>query len=337
MSAEQRVSVCIPTFNRAEMLKRAVASVQAQTEKRIEIVISDNASEDNTQQTAFELGKSDPRIRYVRNATNLGMVRNWNRCLSEAKAPLMCLLNDDDTLAPKAVETARAVLGRHPQAAILFGASRHRRDNGKVLRINRPFPRERILSPVEAHQAIWLRNNLQFAHAFFRTALACGVGGFSEEVNWNADTDFVLRLSARNSVAVTPVELGSYHVHAGQLTGTANKEVYRGMCRMVERVMNEVASQPELAALRTLAKGEYLSRYAVSMAESELRHGRPKQAQLFVERVGLLGLPSGMKHRILYYLLCASLALPGGSRAYQRLLVPVLRRINLWALRLGWE
>jgi len=108
-------SVCIPTYNRAGMLRRAIRSAQAQTERRIEILISDNASTDRTEDLVSGLAEADARIRYVRNARNLGMVGNWNRCLAEASAPVMCLLSDDDTLTPGAVAAGRDLLGRHPE------------------------------------------------------------------------------------------------------------------------------------------------------------------------------------------------------------------------------
>jgi len=320
-------SVCIPTYNRTQMLQRAVASAQTQTESRIEIVICDNASTDGTPEYAGLLVKKDPRVRYVSNVKNLGMVGNWNRCLAEASAPLICLLNDDDTLSPQAVEVGCDLLKRHPEVQIAFGASRHCRESGKLMRINRPFTEERVLLPVEAHRTIWLRNCFQLTHAIFRTEAARNVAGFSPEVGWNTDTDFMLRLTARGGAAVTPAETGTYYVHTGQLTGTSNKEVFRDMVRMVERVMEEVSDKPELAALRPLAESEYLSRYTIHFAAAALKRGRRKEAMEFLAQAWVLGLPSSRKHVAMYGILRVSLAVPGGAVAFKSFLAPVLSKV----------
>jgi len=320
-------SVCIPTYNREQMLQRAVSSAQAQTESRIEIVICDNASADGTPDTVAALIRTDSRIRYVRNDENLGMVGNWNRCLAEARAPLTCLLSDDDKLTHWAVETGRDLLNRYPEALMAFGANRHCRDSGPLLNINRPFSEERILSSLETHRNIWLRNCFRLTHALFRTEAARDIGGFFNEVGFCADTDFSLRMAARGPISVTPIEMGTYYVHSGQLTGTDNIQVHNWQRRMVEHVMSDVKDKPELAALRPLAEGEYLSRYAIHFAASALKRGRRKEAIDFLARAQVLGLPSSRKHMAMYGILRGSLAMPGGVLAFKSFLAPILSKI----------
>jgi len=309
------------------MLRRAIASAQAQTERRIEIIVSDNASDDGTADAVRTLARGDGRIRYVRNERNLGMVGNWNRCLAEARAPLMCLLSDDDTLAPAAVATGLDLLNRYGSAAIAIGARRHVHVGDGSTRLLRPFECERLLGPLEAHRIIWLRNCLPLTHGLFRTRPARAVGGFSEEVGWNADTDFLLRLTADAPVAVTPTEMGTYRIHDGQLTGTRNEAVYAGMERMVARVMEFVSGRRELAALRPLAEREYLSRYAIHFAAAAQRRGLRDEAAGFLARARARGLPSSRPHRWVYWSLRLSLAVPGGAEFFRFAASPLLRRL----------
>jgi glycosyltransferase involved in cell wall biosynthesis len=327
MTIEIVASICIPAYNRASLLQRAIESIRAQTETRIEIVVSDDASTDATPQVAQDLAAKDPRIRCLRNERNLGLVGNWNRCLAEARAPLMCLLNDDDTLAPEGIETGCRLLRRFPEAVMSAGASRHYRLTGELLRINRPFAEERLLSPVEAHRTIWLRNPWQISQFVFRTESARRIGGFYEPVGWCNDTDFILRMTARGLIVVTPVEMAAWYKHPGQLSGTRDRQMQEWRRRMVEHVMAEVKDNPDLAALRPLAEKGYLSSYAVYSAAAALKRGKTEECRKFLKVARSIGLPFNPRHKAMYFLLKASLAAPGGAAAFQAALAPILCRI----------
>src|SRR5215212_1118247 len=92
------LSICIPTFNRAATLARALASAQAQTFAELEIVVLDNHSTDDTEALVREAARSDERIRFVRHAENVGLGRNFSACIGEARGELVKLLCDDDWL-----------------------------------------------------------------------------------------------------------------------------------------------------------------------------------------------------------------------------------------------
>ena len=73
----------------------------------------DNASQDETE--AVVASFDDPRIRYLRNAENLGMVGNWNRCLAEARGELIANLCDDDLMLPDRLARQVAIFDAHPE------------------------------------------------------------------------------------------------------------------------------------------------------------------------------------------------------------------------------
>jgi len=134
-------------------------------------------------------------------------------------------------------------------------------------------------------------------------------------------------MAARASIAVTPVEMGDYFVHPGQLSGTNNRQVYRWQCRMVDHVMRDVRDKPLLAALRPLAEGEYLSRYAIHFGAAALKRGRSDEAAEFLASAQGLGLPRSKKHIAMYCLMRSALAVPGGVCAFKALLAPVLSKV----------
>src|SRR5665647_1226326 len=89
-------TIAIPTFNRAELLKRAIASARAQDYPSVEILIVDNASEDATQEICQALAAEDPRIRYMRQPRNVGPTRNFETGLENARGHYFMWLADDD-------------------------------------------------------------------------------------------------------------------------------------------------------------------------------------------------------------------------------------------------
>lgn len=97
-----KVTIAIPTYNRVRYVKRAVQSALNQTYKNVEIIVSDNASPDNTVE---EVGKfKDERLVIIKQVKNLGLAGNFNTCLNKATGEYFILLSDDDYLEPTAIE-----------------------------------------------------------------------------------------------------------------------------------------------------------------------------------------------------------------------------------------
>lgn len=96
MNTSPLVSVLIPTYNRKQLLKRALDSVLKQTYKNIEIYISDNASTDGTFEFMQELLKNDKRIIYSRREKNMGGLYNASEAYNHLKGKYGIVLCDDD-------------------------------------------------------------------------------------------------------------------------------------------------------------------------------------------------------------------------------------------------
>ncbi len=96
------VSIVLPTYNRAEVLPHAIASVLAQTYESLELIIVDDNSPDNT--FAVVNSFNDSRIRYVKNEPNLKLPRALNRGFSLAAGELLTWTSDDNLLCEDAIE-----------------------------------------------------------------------------------------------------------------------------------------------------------------------------------------------------------------------------------------
>lgn len=103
MEKEIKLSITIPTYNRCKLLKVAMDSVLSQWRDDIELLVSDNASVDGTEELMRDYCEKYP-ITYVRNPENLGAEKNFLNCFRMAKGKYVHLLSDDDLLIPGAIE-----------------------------------------------------------------------------------------------------------------------------------------------------------------------------------------------------------------------------------------
>src|SRR3954451_2358790 len=94
-----KISFLIPSKNRLDLLKHAVSSALAQPHREIEIIISDNASDENYKQYVASVG--DPRIVYYRQPAPVPVTQNWRTALSLATGDYVLMLGDDDALTPQ--------------------------------------------------------------------------------------------------------------------------------------------------------------------------------------------------------------------------------------------
>jgi glycosyltransferase involved in cell wall biosynthesis len=116
--SEPLVTVALPVYNGEAHLATAIDAIRRQTYRNLEILISDNASADRTQEIALAAAAEDPRIRYFRHDRNLGPQANFHHGLSERRGEYFMWAAHDDEKAPEFVAEAVAALQRHPTASM---------------------------------------------------------------------------------------------------------------------------------------------------------------------------------------------------------------------------
>lgn len=112
------VSICIPTYNRLEFLKKSLQSALNQTYENIEIVISDNS--DNEETKNYIECIDNKKIRYVKNIKNIGPFLNSNQAVFLSKGKYVKYLLDDDLLESTCVEKMVEVFERHPEVGVVM-------------------------------------------------------------------------------------------------------------------------------------------------------------------------------------------------------------------------
>lgn len=116
-----KVAVTILTYNSADHVGACVDSVLAQTTRDIDLIVVDNASDDDTVDRAT---RKHPNIPIVRQTRNLGFARAHNEAIGRADADYYLALNPDCRLAPDYVERLLSALGRHADAGYAVGKIR---------------------------------------------------------------------------------------------------------------------------------------------------------------------------------------------------------------------
>ena len=102
------ISVGLPVYNAADRLADAVHSVLDQDHERLELVISDNASTDATEEVCRELAAKDDRILYHRQPRNVGIVNNFVTAMRVARGEFFRWIGDDDRLEPTCLSAGLA-------------------------------------------------------------------------------------------------------------------------------------------------------------------------------------------------------------------------------------
>lgn len=115
------ISVGMPVYNGEDYIASSIQSILDQTYSDFELIISDNASSDGTEAICREFATKDSRIRYYRNAENLGAARNYNRLVDLARARYFRWSNADDLLHPTLHERCLEVLESNSAAVLSYG------------------------------------------------------------------------------------------------------------------------------------------------------------------------------------------------------------------------
>jgi glycosyltransferase involved in cell wall biosynthesis len=128
------VSVCIPTYNRAERLRRAIQRVLDCSYHELEIIISDNGSSDATQAVCAEFAARHPNIHCFHHATNQGPQKNFEFARAQARGKYFIWHGDDDYLAPDFIGRCVETLESDASLALVCGLGAYHRGDHLVTR-----------------------------------------------------------------------------------------------------------------------------------------------------------------------------------------------------------
>lgn len=151
MAGGPLVSVVVPTYNMGRLIGRTIRSYLEQSERDLEIIVSDNASTDDTEKVVTGIG--DPRVRYVRNASNIGMINNFNAGLALARGQFVTYVAADEfALVGNSLERRLELFRADPEVDFVWCGYdfEHEGDTQKVYTYDVKWPVGPVLSARDA-------------------------------------------------------------------------------------------------------------------------------------------------------------------------------------------
>jgi len=214
-----RVSILIPTYNRAHYLPQTIESALRQDYANLEVLLLDNASTDDTADVAARYGK-DSRFRSLRNDTNIGMVRNWRYGVYEcAKGEWFLLLSDDDYLIDDRYISKAMQIARPDSDVVIVYANGYILDEDSQTTIEITLPFAGI---VDGRQVFLSRDQVRpqdftLCNVMFRRAVAIEQDAFHNPNNLSCDSELFLRMSLLGRVGVCADRVSVYRRHSTNL------------------------------------------------------------------------------------------------------------------------
>jgi glycosyltransferase involved in cell wall biosynthesis len=218
------LSVIIPTHNRANLLKKAIESVRAQTFQEMEIIIINDASTDETEQLLHDLIKIDARIKVISNPTSLGGSKSRNKGIFASQGEWIAFLDDDDIWLPEKIEQQLKALHSNPRAVAASCA----------FIANYPFNiKKHITTPSNISvDNLLISNSLGGASVCIcSAALVKQIDGFDGHLKSAQDWDLWLRLRLMGEIISVNKALVQYQVHFNYRISNDMRAKYLGSRR----------------------------------------------------------------------------------------------------------
>ncbi|MFO7611646.1 MAG: glycosyltransferase family A protein [Clostridia bacterium] len=226
------VTIAIPTFGRADLLREAILSCLSQTfNEKYEILVVDNdpGTDSDSARILHEL--NDGRITYYKNKENIGCLPNFNRCIELARGRYIIMLHTDDLLDPEFLDIVMPIVGKHPEIDMLVPGKRILR-NG-IFEKQKGFPAiskylglaDRVVRIAPKDFALY--NIVGGPMGILMKREYClELGGFDENTHPVADYAFWTRYATAFNSLLLPMELGTYRFIDNISSGAGIAEQY---------------------------------------------------------------------------------------------------------------
>ncbi len=240
-SASPLMSVVIPCYNHAQFLADAIESVRGQTHDRVETIVVDDGSTDETAVVAARY----PDVRYVRQE-NQGLAGARNTGLRHARGDYLVFLDADDRLLPDALAAGLACLAVHPHAVFTSGHYRYVKRDGS-LKVYPPLP----MDDDDSYRA-FLRKNYILMHAtvMYRREPLERVGGFDPALRACEDYDLYLRMSREFPVCRHDTIVAEYRRHGANMSRDATMMLDAVLAVLDKQVVHVRGDRARSAAIR---------------------------------------------------------------------------------------
>jgi glycosyltransferase involved in cell wall biosynthesis len=283
------LTVAVPTYNGAAHLAEALRSILAQAGIALELVVSDDRSDDETLEIVRSVAGDRARVEI--NSERLGLAGNWNRCIALCNTPLLAIFHQDDVMMPGHLAAHAAAFDGDPGVGLVASASDVMDDRGRpvpeeVVGRGGLGPADRVCQPGELALAMVGGNQLRCSAVTLRCQALADVGGFDPAYRYVVDADLWLRVSRRWNISWLVRPTVQVRWHQGSEThrfhaGTSDLEE---TSRLLEQLFEtDLKDRPDAVRLRRAADRR-LARAFLNRAHDALHAGRLELAQHALQR-----------------------------------------------------
>ncbi len=230
--AQPLLSIIVPAYNYAKLLPRALDSVLVQWAEDVELLVVNDGSRDNSAEVLADYAVRYPQLQVIEQ-TNAGAAAARNHGIRLARGRYALLLDADDELLPKALDTLRELVTSNPQAGLVLGAQLSVASDGRE-RLRLPTPASG--TPRQLIQRYLLEKNISISHCctLFRRDLLLQ-RPYPESLRSGEDIAVFAYLLVSAPVVLTQQPLARIYKHADSLRHSREDEeaVAQGMLREV--------------------------------------------------------------------------------------------------------
>jgi glycosyltransferase involved in cell wall biosynthesis len=211
------VTVLIGAYDNERTLPRAIASILAQTERALELIVIDDGSADGSAAVARKAIGADSRGRVLQLDRNQGIARSLNEGLRAAAAPVVAIQDADDYSAPERLERQLAALAADPGVAVVGARMREVDADDRELRPRTTF------TAGDVGFALMRFNPIPNSSAAFRRDVALELGGYDPRYRFATEYDLWLRIAERHRVVALDEELCTRVMGGGNVAARAER------------------------------------------------------------------------------------------------------------------
>jgi glycosyltransferase involved in cell wall biosynthesis len=231
---QQCITIFIPTYNRAQLLKRAIESALNQKWENLEVIVSDNGSSDETFRVAEEYLKKDCRFKYFRHPQNRGMIANYEFGLSIIQSEYFSLLSDDDLLLPSYCETAMQAFSENPSIAFFAGSTLIIDEEKKVISVPLDkWKREGIYLPPEGAFEMVGKFPVPTSVMFKKSKIFTTQIDPQNPFYW--DCDFLMRIASQYPIAASKKPCAIFYSHPEGYSFSLNPKSMQMLARQAQK------------------------------------------------------------------------------------------------------
>ena len=225
METNPKVSICIPVYNGEKTIKDTILSIINQTYKNIEIIISDNKSTDNTVSVVNEF--KDSRISFYKNDSNIGLARNWNKCLEKCTGKYIHFICADDTLSPECIEEKVKIMESDKDVVMVINTMNMYNEEKKIVMKRKIYNKDTVIDGHKFAKKSLYRGNIYGgpSNVLFRKDTLEKSGIFPTNTYYTTDWEFTLRLSPLGKIVYLEKALTHYIISRTNTTSKTSLRV----------------------------------------------------------------------------------------------------------------